>query len=43
MNVLRSLSKEGRTLIIVTHDKRIADMCSRTVYISEGVITEDEK
>lgn len=43
MNVLLSLAKEGRTLIIVTHDKRIADMCSRTVYISEGVITEDEK
>ncbi len=43
MNVLLSLAKRGRTLIIVTHDKRIADMCSRTVYISEGVITEDEK
>ena len=42
MNVLLSLSKEGRTLIIVTHDKRIADMCSRTVYISEGVIEKSE-
>ena len=42
MNVLLSLSKEGRTLIIVTHDKRIADMCSRTVYISEGVIEKIE-
>ena len=43
MELLLSLVNEGRTLIIVTHDKRIADMCSRTVYISEGVITEDEK
>ena len=42
MELLLSLVNEGRTLIIVTHDKRIADMCSRTVYISEGVITEDE-
>ena len=43
MELLLSLTKSGRTLILVTHDKRIADMCSRTVYISEGVITEDEK
>lgn len=42
MELLLSLVNEGRTLIIVTHDKRIADMCSRTVYISDGVITEGE-
>ena len=42
MELLLSLTKSGRTLILVTHDKRIADMCSRTVYISEGVITEGE-
>ena len=42
MELLLSLTKSGRTFILVTHDKRIADMCSRTVYISEGVITEGE-
>ena len=42
MELLLSLTKSGRTLILVTHDKRIADMCSRTVYISDGVITEGE-
>ena len=42
MELLISLTKSGRTLILVTHDKRIADMCSRTVYISDGVITEGE-
>ena len=43
MELLLSLVKDGRTLIIVTHDKRIADMCSRTVYISEGVIKKKKK
>ena len=42
MELLLSLTKSGRTFILVTHDKRIADMCSRTVYISDGVITEGE-
>ena len=42
MELLLSLTKSGRTLILVTHDKRIADMCCRTVYISDGVITEGE-
>ena len=42
MELLLSLTNSGRTFILVTHDKRIADMCSRTVYISDGVITEGE-
>lgn len=43
MNIFTKLSKnEKRTIIIVTHDKRIADMCDRTLYISDGVLTESE-
>ena len=43
MSVFTSLSKsKKRTVIIVTHDKRIADMCDRTLYISDGVLTENE-
>lgn len=42
MDVLLSLTKEGRSVIIVTHDKRIANMCGHTVYISDGLITEEE-
>lgn len=43
MNIFTKLSKnEKRTIIIVTHDKRIADMCDLTLYISDGVLTESE-
>lgn len=43
MELLLSLVKGGKTLIVVTHDRRIADMCGRTVYLTEGVLTEEEK
>ena len=43
MSVFSGLNKSGVTVIIVTHDKRIADMCARTVYISEGRISEAER
>ena len=42
MNVLLSLTKEGRSVIIVTHDKRIADMCDRTVFLYDGVLRESD-
>ncbi|MFT3951709.1 MAG: ABC transporter ATP-binding protein [Oscillospiraceae bacterium] len=42
MGVLKALNEQGTTVIIVTHDKRIADLCGRTVYIRDGVIRETE-
>lgn len=43
MDVLLSLAEDKKhSVIIVTHDKRIADMCDRTVYIADGEITESE-
>jgi putative ABC transport system ATP-binding protein len=43
MNVFTELSKiKHCTVVIVTHDKRIADMCDRTLYISDGKLTEGE-
>ena len=42
MDLLITLNKSGKTVIIVTHDKRIADMCKRTVYISDGRISESD-
>lgn len=43
MGLLKELNKNGTTIIVVTHDKRIADMCDRIVYISDGRISEDSK
>lgn len=41
MDLLLRLNRSGRTLIIVTHDKRIAEKCKRIVHISDGLIREE--
>lgn len=38
MNVFRSLNKQGKTIVIVTHDKEVAEQCDRIVEISDGKI-----
>ena len=43
-DLLFSLHKEkGITLIIVTHDKDLANRCDRQIYIKDGKITDDTK
>jgi putative ABC transport system ATP-binding protein len=41
MNILEKLNKEGRTIILVTHDKQVALHANRIVTISDGEIIED--
>lgn len=36
MGVFKKLHQQGNTIIIVTHDTNIADMCERTIYIRDG-------
>jgi len=38
MEVLRELSDEGKTLILITHDKNIASQADRIVSVSDGRI-----
>ena len=38
MDILRTLNKEGKTVIIITHDKIIADMCDKIIEIEDGKI-----
>lgn len=38
MGVFKKLNAEGRTIIIVTHDPRIAEQCGRIIEISDGEI-----
>lgn len=38
MELLQGINALGATIVVVTHDKRIADMCQRTMYLSEGRI-----
>jgi len=40
MELFGSLHKEGRTLIVVTHDPEVSDYADRIVRIRDGVITD---
>lgn len=41
IKLLFDLNKKGVTLIIVTHDEDLANLCSRQIRISDGKIIED--
>lgn len=41
MKILRNLHKEGRTVIIITHDDEIARQAKRIIRIMDGKIVED--
>ena len=38
IGILRALNKQGRTVIIVTHDPKVAEQCGRVIEISDGKI-----
>lgn len=38
MELFKSLNEQGRTVIIVTHDPKIAEQCDRVIEISDGSI-----
>ena len=38
MNVFKELNKEGKTVVIITHDKEVAEKCDRIIEISDGRI-----
>lgn len=38
MGMLKDLNREGQTIILITHDPKIADMAERKVTISDGKI-----
>ncbi|MDE2400721.1 MAG: MacB family efflux pump subunit [Burkholderiales bacterium] len=42
MNILRELHAEGHTVIIVTHDAKVADHAQRIIEISDGKIISDQ-
>lgn len=40
MSILKELNKQGKTVIIITHDASIASECNRILTIEDGIITE---
>lgn len=43
MALIQELNDEGNTILIVTHETDIANMCKRVVQLKDGVIIEDTK
>ncbi len=42
MEFIQQLNDEGKTILIVTHEEDIAEMCKRIVRLRDGVIMEDK-
>lgn len=43
MEIIKSLHKQGHTIILVTHDSKIAAQASRIIEIKDGEIVADER
>ncbi len=43
MDLLTALNKEGKTIIMVTHEPEIAAYATRKIVLRDGVITEDSR
>ncbi|MCP4011629.1 MAG: ABC transporter ATP-binding protein [Phycisphaeraceae bacterium] len=41
LNIFRQLHTEGMTIIMVTHDPKIADHCQRVVTLEDGLVATD--
>ncbi len=42
IEILKNLNKDGNTIIIVTHEREIAEHTNRIIYIRDGMITSDK-
>ena len=40
MEMLRELNRQGCTILLVTHEERYADMCSRKIRMTDGCAAE---
>ncbi|HPR31448.1 MAG TPA: ABC transporter ATP-binding protein [Prolixibacteraceae bacterium] len=43
MRLFDALQGEGNTIILITHEKDIADFAHRTIYLKDGLIFSDER
>ena len=40
LEVFRDLNRENKTVIIITHDKEVAEQCERIILVEDGEIQE---
>ena len=43
MALIQKINNEGKTILVVTHEQDIANMCKRVVKLIDGLIVEDKK
>ncbi|HLG30701.1 MAG TPA: ATP-binding cassette domain-containing protein, partial [Candidatus Brocadiales bacterium] len=43
MDILKGLNEEGRTVIVVTHDEKVASCANRVVKLKDGSILVDSR
>lgn len=41
--IFRELNKKGKTIVIVTHDEKVAKRCERIIHVKDGVVQTEEK
>lgn len=41
MDLIQHINDEGNTILVVTHEEEIAQMCKRVIYLKDGVIVKD--
>lgn len=42
MELIQEINDDGKTILVVTHEPDIANMCKRIVHLRDGVIVEDK-
>jgi len=43
MELIQNINDQGNTILVVTHEPDIAQMCKRIVHLKDGVIVKDEE